>query len=142
MASLNKVTLMGNLGAAVRLSTLPNGTAAASFSIATTRKWKDPQGNTVSDTQWHQIVCYDALANLCARMLEKGSSVYIEGRLQYKKRTDAQGNNFMQTNIVAESFQVLSGGNKMTPPAPQNSAPANTPAQTPEAPMSEDDFPF
>ncbi len=92
MASVNKVILVGNLGRDPEVRYMPNGDAVANFSIATTETWKDKNGMRQEKTEWHNIAMYRRLAEIAGEYLKKGSSVYIEGRLQTRKWQDEQGN--------------------------------------------------
>ena len=111
MASVNKVILVGNLGRDPEVRYMPNGDAVANFSIATTETWKDKQGNRQEKTEWHNIVMYRRLAEIAGEYLKKGSSVYIEGRLQTRKWQDKQGNDRYTTEIIADQLQMLGGRN-------------------------------
>src|SRR3546814_2815654 len=85
MASVNKVILVGNLGRDPEMRYMPSGDALASFSIATTDNWKDKNGQKQERTEWHRISMFGKLAEIAGEYLKKGSSVYIEGRLDRKK---------------------------------------------------------
>ena len=85
MASVNKVILVGNLGKDPEVRYMPNGDAVANFSIATTDTWKDKNGMRQERTEWHNISMYRRLAEIAGEYLKKGSSVYVEGRLQTRK---------------------------------------------------------
>ncbi len=107
MASVNKVILLGNLGRDPEVRYMPNGDAVANFSIATTDTWKDKQGQRQEKTEWHNIVMYRRMAEIAGEYLKKGSSVYLEGRLQTRKWQDKQGNDRYTTEIVADQMQML-----------------------------------
>lgn len=109
MASLNKVLLIGNLGRDPETRYMPNGEAVTNFSIATTENWKDKQGQKQEKTEWHNIVMYRRLAEIAAQYLKKGSSVYIEGRLQTRKWQDKEGVERYTTEIIADTMQMLGG---------------------------------
>lgn len=109
MASVNKVILLGNLGISPDMRYLPNGDAVANFSIATTENWKDKSGEKKSKTDWHRIVAYGKLAEIMGEYLDKGSSVYIEGRLQTRKWQNKEGVDQYTTEIVADRMQMLGG---------------------------------
>ncbi|WP_277059768.1 single-stranded DNA-binding protein [Rivihabitans pingtungensis] len=111
MASVNKVILVGNLGRDPEVRYMPNGDAVANYSIATTETWKDKNGMRQEKTEWHNIVMYRRLAEIAGEYLKKGSSVYIEGRLQTRKWQDKQGNDRYTTEIVADQMQMLGGRN-------------------------------
>lgn len=135
MASVNKVILLGNLGRDPEVRYMPNGDAVANFSIATTETWKDKQGNRQEKTEWHNIAMYRRLAEIAGEYLKKGSSVYIEGRLQTRKWQDKQGNDRYTTEIIADQLQMLggrNGGGAGQPPA-QDPGGAAHPQQQPPA---------
>ncbi len=162
MASLNKVLLIGNLGRDPEVRYMPNGEAVCNFSIATTDKWKDKNGQQQEKTEWHNIVMYRRLAEIAGEYLKKGSQVYLEGRLQTRKWQDkTSGQDRYTTEVIADQMQMLGGrgqtggtGYDAPPPAdygdsmpPQRSAPpqqrSSAPApQRPAAqkPQSFDDF--
>ena len=107
MASVNKVILLGNLGRDPEVRYTPGGDAVASMSIATTETWKDKGGQRQEKTEWHNVVMYRRLAEIAGEYLKKGSSVYIEGRLQTRKWQDKQGNDRYTTEIAADHMQML-----------------------------------
>lgn len=111
MASLNKVLLIGNLGKDPETRFLPNGNAVCNFSIATTESWKDKQsGQKQEKTEWHNISMYGRLAEIAGQYLKKGSSVYIEGKLQTRKWQDKQtGADRYTTEIIADEMKMLGG---------------------------------
>ena len=111
MASVNKVILLGNLGRDPEVRYTPSGEAVANYSIATTETWKDKNGMRQEKTEWHNIVMYRRLAEIAGEYLKKGSSVYIEGRLQTRKWQDKQGNDRYTTEIIADQLQMLGGRN-------------------------------
>ena len=107
---LNKVALIGNMGADADMRQLPNGTAVASISLATTRRWKDKQsGERKEHTEWHRVVFFNRLAEVVGEYLRKGSQIYIEGRLQTRKWQDKQGDDRYTTEIVAGEMNMLGG---------------------------------
>lgn len=107
MASVNKVILIGNLGKDPETRYMPDGNAVANFSIATTERWKDKNGDKQEKTEWHNIVAYRKLAEICGEYLGKGSPVYIEGRIQTRKWQDKNNNDRYITEIVADRMQML-----------------------------------
>lgn len=109
MASLNKVLLIGGLGRDPEVKYMPNGDAVANFSIATTESWKDKSGAKQERTEWHNIVMYRKLAEIAGEYLKKGSSVYIEGRLQTRKWQTKEGQDRYTTEIIADQMQMLGG---------------------------------
>ena len=111
--SLNKVTLIGNLGKDPEIRHLENGVSVASFSIATSERYKAKDGSVVDKTEWHNIVAWRGLATLAEKYLNKGSKIYIEGKLTHRTYQDKDGNNQRTTEIVADDFVFLeksSGG--------------------------------
>jgi single-strand DNA-binding protein len=109
MASLNKVMLIGNLGKDPELRYTASGTAVASFSVATTEKFKGKSGEWEEKTEWHNITLWARLAEIAGEYLSKGKTVYIEGRLQTRKWQDKDGKDRYTTEIVGEKMQMLSG---------------------------------
>lgn len=107
MAGINKVILIGNLGKDPELRYTPNSQAVASFSLATTEKWKDKDGQAQERTEWHNIVAWGKQAEICKEYLKKGSPVYVEGRIQHRSYDDKEGNKRYITEIVARSIQML-----------------------------------
>ncbi len=105
---INKAILIGNLGKDPELRYTQSGTPVASFSIATTERWKDKDGNQQEQTEWHNIVAWKRLAEICGEYLNKGSRVYIEGKLQTRKWQDQNGNDRYTTEIVAREMKMLS----------------------------------
>jgi single-strand DNA-binding protein len=105
---INKVILIGNLGNAPELRQTNSGTAVASFNVATTEKRKGQDGQWQDLTEWHRITAWDRLAEICGEYLDKGSKVYIEGRLQTRKWQDKDGNDRYTTEVVAREMKMLS----------------------------------
>jgi len=104
---VNKVILIGNLGADPEVRYSQSGTAIASFRIATTEVWKKQDGSKEEQTEWHRIVAFGRLAEICGEYLAKGSKVYIEGRLQTRKWQDKEGQDRYTTEIVAREMKML-----------------------------------
>lgn len=110
MASVNKVILIGNLGKDPELKFLPSGQPVANFSIATSEKWKDKStGETKEQTEWHNIIMFGKLAEIAGQYLKKGSSVFVEGRLQTRKWQDKNGQDRYTTEIIANEMKMLGG---------------------------------
>jgi len=131
---LNKTMLIGNLGADVEVRETKSKVAVANFRIATTERWKDAQGNQQEATEWHRVVAFGRLAEICDEYLVKGSRVYIEGRLQTRKWEDGDGITRFTTEIIARELKMLGGGDKAeSVPTP--------PDESPEPPTA-DDVPF
>jgi single-strand DNA-binding protein len=107
---INKVILVGNLGADPETRYLPSGKPVTNMRIATSDAWKDKQtGDQQERTEWHSVVLFDKLAEISAEYLRKGSQVYIEGALRTRKWQDKQGNDRYTTEIVAREMQMLGG---------------------------------
>ncbi|MCC7549628.1 MAG: single-stranded DNA-binding protein [Burkholderiales bacterium] len=158
MASVNKVILIGNLGRDPEVRYLPSGEAVANFSIATTEKWKDKAGETQEQTEWHRVSFFGRQAEICGEYLRKGSSVYVEGRLQTRKWTDKDGNERTTTEIRGDRMQMLGsrggaggagaetreadyGGGESTAPA-RKSAPSGAAKKPSGFDDLDDDIPF
>jgi single-strand DNA-binding protein len=109
MASVNKVILVGNLGRDPELRYIPSGQAVANFTLATNDRWRDKEGNNQERTEWHRIVVWGKSAENCAQYLQKGRSVYIEGRLQTREWEDKDGNKRQTTETIAQTVQFLGG---------------------------------
>ena len=105
---INKVILIGNLGADPEVRYTQSGTPVASFSLATTERRKGQDGQVQEMTEWHRIVAWTRLAEICGEYLSKGSKVYIEGRLQTRKWKDQSGNDRYTTEIIAREMKMLS----------------------------------
>jgi single-strand DNA-binding protein len=108
MASLNKVMLIGNLGKDPEVRYTTSGQGVASFSIATTEKFKNKSGDMEERTEWHNVVLWGKLAEIAKDYLSKGKTVYIEGRLQTRKWQDKDGRDRYTTEIVGDKMQMLS----------------------------------
>lgn len=108
--SVNKVILLGNLGKDPEVKYTPQGTAVAKFSLATTDRYKDKEGNWQDRTEWHNIVAWQRLAEIAGEYLKKGSKVYIEGAIRTNSWDDKQtGEKKYRTEIVANDLVLLSG---------------------------------
>ena len=151
MASVNKVTLIGNLGRDPEMKTFPSGDQVANVTIATTEKWKDKQsGEQKEHTEWHRVTFNGRLAEIAGQYLRKGSSVYVEGSLRTRKWTDQAGVEKYATGIRADQMQMLggkAGGDAGGAPAPRAAAPAagRAPAAAPAGGgygAMDDDIPF
>ena len=106
MASLNKAILIGNIGKDFELRKTAAGSSIANMTLATTRRYKDGQGQQ-EETEWHSVVFFGKTAEIASQYLHKGSSVYIEGRLHTRKYTDKQGIERYATDIIGETLQFL-----------------------------------
>lgn len=106
---VNKVILVGNLGADPEVRFTPGGQAVANFRIATSDSWTDKSGQKQERTEWHRIVVWGKLAELCGEYLKKGRQCFIEGRLQTREWTDKEGKKNYTTEVVANSVVFLGG---------------------------------
>jgi len=107
---VNKVIIVGNLGADPEVRYMPSGAAVTNIRVATSEGWKDKQsGETQERTEWHRIVFFNRLAEIASEYLKKGSKVYIEGSLRTNKWQDQNGNERYTTEIIANSMQMLDG---------------------------------
>lgn len=110
MASVNKVILVGNLGADPETRYLPSGDAVTNIRLATTDRYKDKASGEMKEaTEWHRVSFFGRLAEIAGEYLRKGSSVYIEGRIRTRKWQDQSGQDRYSTEIVAEQMQMLGG---------------------------------
>ena len=145
---INKVILVGNLGADPETRYMPSGSAVTNLSVATSESWKDKQtGEQTERTEWHKVVMFDRLAEVAAEYLRKGSQVYIEGKLQTRKWQDRDGNDRWTTEIRANEMQMLGGrggsggGGSFGGAPPQQGGGSSTPPKS--APDDfDDDIPF
>ena len=106
---INKVILVGNLGSDPEIRYTGSGTAVCNFSVATSESYKDRDGNQVENTEWHRVVAWARLAEICGEYLKKGRQVYIEGQLQTRQWEDKDGNTKYTTEIKAREMQMLGG---------------------------------
>ena len=148
MASVNKVILIGNLGSDPEVKYTPSGTAVANFNIATNESWVTKDGKKEERTEWHKIVVWSKLAELCGEYLAKGRPVYLEGRLQTRDWNDKDGNKRYTTEIVAQTIQFLGGPGERGErgegrPAARSARSGGSPGIEEAAPMeADDDIPF
>ena len=108
MAGVNKVILVGNLGKDPEVRYLEGGTAVANFSLATSETYKDRSGQRVEQTEWHNIVVWRKLAEVAEKFLKKGMTIYVEGKLRSRSWDDKEGQKRYTTEIVADTFTILS----------------------------------
>lgn len=160
---INKVTLVGRLGAEPEVRTLENGAMVAKFGLATSESYRDKAGEWQEQTEWHDVVVWRALAERAQEYLKKGSLIYLEGKLTHRKWQDKDGNNRKTTEVVGSYYRVMptasrSGGSNnympseepaatmSTPPPKSPTAAASTPASTTAAPAAGggegEDLPF
>jgi single-strand DNA-binding protein len=145
--SINKVILIGNLGGDPEVRYASSGVAVCNFTMATTRTYKDKQGERKDETEWHRVVAFGRTAEVCGEYLKKGRQVYIEGRLQTRKWQDKDGNDRWTTEIVTENMQMLgnrggdAGGAQRTSSS-QSSSGDNDPYQPLPGDIPDSDVPF
>jgi len=139
MVGVNKVILIGNLGADPEIKYFSSGMTVANFRIATTENRLNRSGEKVAFTEWHRIVAFGKLAEICGEYLNKGKQVYVEGRLQTRSWEDKDGNRRWRTEIVATQMQML-GAPGAPVEAPDLEKEADIGQETP--PGSDDDVPF
>ena len=134
MSSLNKILLIGNLGKDPEIRYTPDGSAVATFSLATSENWTDKSGSRQEHTEWHTIVAWGRLADLSKRFLSKGRQVYIEGRIRSRDWTDRDGNKKRNTEVIATQMVLLGS-------RPQNAEAGVQPMETASrAPAEPDQF--
>ena len=144
MAGVNKVILVGNLGKDPEVRTLDNGTKVGSFSLATTESYKDKNTGERKDlTEWHNIVVWRALADISERYLQKGSQVYIEGKIQTRSY-EQDGVTKYRTEIVANNMTMLgrAGEGSTHSAAPSSEASSQPSPELASTDESSDDLPF
>jgi single-strand DNA-binding protein len=107
MSSLNKISLIGNIGASPESRFMPDGVQVASLSIATTEVWKDKEGQRQERTQWHKVIFFAGLAELACKYLEKGARIYVEGKLRTRKWTDQQQIERYSTEVIGRELIML-----------------------------------
>ena len=141
MSGINKVIIVGRLGQDPEVRFMPNGKAAANFTVATSERWKDKQsGEQKEKTEWHKITMFDRLAEISGEYLSKGSNVYLEGKLQTRKWQNQQGADQYTTEILVNNMQMLDSKNQTAvnqgqqqpsyqQQAPQQQAPQQMPSQ-------------
>ncbi len=133
--SVNKAILVGNLGKDPELRYTPSGTAVCTFSLATSERFKNKQGEQQDRTEWHNIVVWAGLAEICGKYLTKGKQVYIEGRIQNRSYDDRDGNKRYISEIVANEMQMLGG--KRDDNQQQNAPQRNQAPQQQQAPAQQ-----
>jgi single-strand DNA-binding protein len=147
--SVNKVILLGRLGQDPELKYTPGGSPVCNFSLATTESWTDKSGQKQEKTEWHRVVVWGKLAELCNQYLAKGRQAFLEGRLQTRSWDDKDGNKRYTTEILASTVQFIGGPSANTNQnAGVDTSYAQAPAATPEyqiasdASFAADDIPF
>ncbi len=141
-AGVNKALLIGHLGRDPEMRYTPSGLAVANFTMATSENWTNKDGTKESRTEWHRIVAFGRLAEICGEYLSKGRQVYIEGRIQTREWEDKDGNKRYTTEIVAREMQMLGskdseGASKTKPQSQMSEVPE---PNYPDA--QDDDIPF
>lgn len=149
--SVNKVLLIGRLGSNPEVRFTPSGAAVANFSMATNESWNDKNGQKQERTEWHRIVVWGKLAQLCGEYLSKGRQCYVEGRLQTRQWQDKEGATKYTTEVIANTIQFLGAPGERgagAGAAPSNSAGGGKPAddfsqvKMEEPSFTEEDIPF
>ena len=141
---VNKVILVGNLGQKPEIRYTQTNTAVATLSIATSESWKDKDsGEQREKTEWHRVVFFGKLAEIADQYLDKGSQLYVEGKLQTRKWQDKEGNDKYTTEILGNEMNML-GGRQSSGDSGEfdQSQPASQTAQSHDSQISEDDIPF
>ncbi len=147
--SLNKVMLIGNLGADPDVRMTPSGTKVVKLSLATNRKFQDRGGQQQERTEWHRVTFFGKLADIVEQYVSKGDRLYVEGRIEYSQTQDEQGGVKYWTDIVAQELVMLGAGSggPMTGGSAGGSAAAGvshaeTPQSQPDLSQPDDDLPF
>ena len=156
--SVNKVILVGRLGKDPELKYTPSGAPVAKFSLATDESFKDRTGEKQNRTEWHNIVAWNKLAEICGEYLTKGKLIYIEGSIRSRQWQDQAGNKRTSYEIIANQMQMLGSKadsermpstgvdrpapERQAPPAPPSPAPSAEPVSPPESEISDEDIPF
>lgn len=139
-ASLNKVMLIGNLGADPEVRTTPGGATVANFRVACTESWKDQRGQKQERTEWVTIVAWKVQAEIAQKYLRKGSRVYVEGKLQTRSWEATDGTKRYATEVLCERFMMLDGKAQDGGGSPREER--SQPAQRDMTPPPDDDLPF
>ena len=141
---VNKVILVGNLGQKPEMRYTATQTAVANISIATTESWKDKEsGENRDKTEWHRVVFFGNLAEIAEKYLDKGSSVYVEGKIQTRKWQDKDGNDRWTTEILGNQFNFLdSRSSQGDASMDQSSSNTSSLSQSDSTGISEEDIPF
>jgi len=136
--SVNKVILVGRLGKDPEVRYSNNGNAITNFNMATSRVYKDKNGEKVDETEWHRCVSFGRTAEICGEYLHKGSLIYVEGRLQTRDWEDKDGNRRWTTEIILENMRMLGSKNDSNP----SNRGSDNPFDKGPASMPDDDVPF
>ena len=146
MSGVNKVILIGNLGADPEVRSTGGGTPVTNFRLATSETYKTREGQRETRTEWHRVVTFGKLAEICGQYLKKGKQIYIEGRIQTREWEDQTGNKRWTTEVVANQMVMLGrageGGGGYSPDDSQETQYADGGAQEPAGADDDDDLPF
>ncbi len=137
---VNRVFLIGRLGRDPEVRYTQSRTAVANFSLATSERWVDSEGNRQERTEWHRIVAFNKLGEICGQYLKKGRLVFIEGRLQTREWDDRDGNKRQTTEIIASNMQMLESRSAAENADAEGSGPQQR--ETMEVGITDDDIPF
>lgn len=138
--NLNKAMIIGNITRDPESRTTPDGTPVTSFSVATNMRWTDKAGQRQDRAEYHNVVAWRKLGEICAQYLKKGSKVYIEGRIQTRSWTDQQGQKHWRTEIIAENMIMLDKAGSV--PSAQNTEPEALPTPAEEQDINVEEIPF
>ena len=141
---INKVILIGRLGNDPEVRYTANGGAVANFSLATNESWTDKSGQKQERTEWHKVVAWSKLGELCGQYLSKGRQAFVEGRLQTRDWTDKEGNKRYTTEIIAQNVQFLGSPGERTSSSSDFAPPAgdSVPAGDEKTGLGDDEVPF
>src|SRR5262245_52858191 len=142
MSGVNKAILIGNLGANPEVRYTQGGSTVANLRLATTRRWTGKDGQRQEETEWHNVVAFGKLADICSQYLQKGKQIYVEGRIRTRQWQDQQGNKRYTTEIVMEQMTMLGARGA---PAAGEEMPETVPAESPprdDLGAGDDDVPF
>ena len=144
MSGVNKVILVGNLGANPEMRFTQGGAAVANLRLATTERWTDKQGQKQESTEWHRVVLFGKTAEIAGQYLTKGRQVYIEGRIRTRQWQDQSGQKRYSTEIVATNMTLLGGrtGAERTPDDMGATVPPDDPMTGEFGGAPDDDIPF
>ena len=140
--TINKVILVGNLGADPEVRTTNSGSKVANLRIATSERQKDRDGNWGDHTEWHRVVCFGRTAENVERFLSKGRQVYVEGKLRTSKWQDQNGQDRWTTEVVAFQVSFLGGRGEGAPGPSNQSRPPSAPSSYENSGGNDDDIPF
>jgi single-strand DNA-binding protein len=136
---INKAILVGRLGKDPEVRYTPDGAMVTNFNVATDEQWKDKDGQKVQKTEWHKIVTFRKLAEICSKYLTKGQMVYLEGKIQTRSWEDKEGVKKYTTEIIASEMKMLGGGSKTSQETSQETSQGGDESYRPSI---EDDIPF